>query len=109
MLGLGVPSSSRPRFECCRSSDHQDQARERGMGEGRVHHRTGGDLIERNTKMVLENRRKKKKIELPAGIRARPEVIVDFDYEEGLLFASISNVGGASAYAISVKFDKKVG
>ena len=36
----------------------------------------------------------------------RPEVIVDFRFEQGLLHVAIANVSGASAHAVSVKFDK---
>jgi hypothetical protein len=40
----------------------------------------------------------------PVGGRA-PEVIVDFDVREGLLFVSLKNIGDASAYEVSTRFD----
>ena len=35
----------------------------------------------------------------------RPEVIVDFIFEKGLLFLSIENIGDASAFTVSVDFE----
>ena len=37
-----------------------------------------------------------------------PDVIVDFEYDEGLLFIVIENIGNDSAYNTSVRFNKKV-
>jgi hypothetical protein len=37
-----------------------------------------------------------------------PEIILDFQCESGLLFIVLQNIGIASAYKISVKFDKKI-
>lgn len=37
-----------------------------------------------------------------------PNVIVDFEYEGGLLFVTVQNIGDAPAHGISVKFDKKL-
>jgi hypothetical protein len=36
----------------------------------------------------------------------RPEVIVDFIFEEGLLYVCVRNIGVKPAYKISVHFDK---
>ncbi len=47
--------------------------------------------------------------ETEAELQRRPEVIADFDYSDGLLFATLANVGSSPAYRISVKFDKRVG
>lgn len=35
-----------------------------------------------------------------------PEVIVDFVFEDGLLFVSLRNIGSRPAYAVSTRFDK---
>ena len=37
-----------------------------------------------------------------------PDVIVDFDYVEGMLYVSVENIGSLPAYRISVEFDKKI-
>ena len=37
-----------------------------------------------------------------------PDVIVDFEYDEGLLFIVIENIGNDSAYNTSVRFNKKI-
>ena len=37
-----------------------------------------------------------------------PDVIVDFEYDEGLLFIVIENIGNDSAYNASVRFNKKI-
>ncbi|MDG6999939.1 MAG: hypothetical protein JRN15_12585 [Nitrososphaerota archaeon] len=37
-----------------------------------------------------------------------PDVIVDFECEEGMLYVSIQNTGSLPAYKISVEFDKKI-
>jgi len=37
----------------------------------------------------------------------RPEVIVDFLFEDGLFFITVKNIGDAPAHAVSVTFDKK--
>lgn len=36
----------------------------------------------------------------------RPEVIVDFDFEDGLLYAAVRNLSAQPAYRVSVVFDK---
>lgn len=38
----------------------------------------------------------------------KPEVIIDFDYQDGLLFIVVENIGSEPAYGVSVKFDKKI-
>ena len=38
----------------------------------------------------------------------QPEVIVDFEYENGFLFIVIENIGSDSAYDISEKFEKSI-
>jgi hypothetical protein len=40
----------------------------------------------------------------PATLR-RPEVIVDFDVRDGLLFVSLKNIGDASAYEVTTRFE----
>ena len=37
-----------------------------------------------------------------------PIVIVDFEYQEGMLYVSIQNIGTLPAYEISVEFDKMI-
>lgn len=37
---------------------------------------------------------------------ARPDVIVDFSVERGLLFVSLRNIGAASAYKVVTRFDQ---
>ncbi|MDG6905699.1 MAG: hypothetical protein JRN20_07945 [Nitrososphaerota archaeon] len=37
-----------------------------------------------------------------------PNVIVDFEVEQGMLYVSIENIGSLPAYEISVEFDKKI-
>lgn len=40
--------------------------------------------------------------------RGRPDVIVEFVFDRGLLFVSINNIGDQPAVAVSVKFNKKI-
>ena len=35
-----------------------------------------------------------------------PEVILDFEFEDGLLFVAVRNIGARPAYGISTRFDK---
>jgi hypothetical protein len=37
-----------------------------------------------------------------------PEVILDFEYDNGILYIIIENIGPVSAYKISIKFDKEI-
>lgn len=37
-----------------------------------------------------------------------PDVILDFEYEKGLLFIALENIGSAPAFKVSVKFDRKL-
>ena len=73
-------------------------------------------MMDGNEIMKLQNRRK---INLTSRVRKRnpqenvleedrPEVIVDFEYENGLLFIVIENIGPDSAYDVSEKFDKSI-
>lgn len=39
--------------------------------------------------------------------RPRPEVIVDFTFDEGLLFVSVNNIGDRPALRVHVEFDRK--
>lgn len=50
--------------------------------------------------------RDKSKIDLQN--KRTPELVLDFQCEKGVLFIVLENIGLASAYAISVKFDKKI-
>lgn len=40
--------------------------------------------------------------------RDKPNVIVDFIFEQGLLFITLRNIGQAPAYGVSVKFDREI-
>lgn len=73
-------------------------------------------MMDGNEIMKLQNRRK---INLKSRVQKRnpqedvleedrPEVIVDFEYENGLLFIVIENIGPDSAYDVSEKFDKSI-
>ena len=73
-------------------------------------------MTDGNEIMKLQNRRK---INLKSRVQKRnpqedvleedrPEVIVDFEYENGLLFIVIENIGPDSAYDVSEKFDKSI-
>ena len=39
---------------------------------------------------------------------SKPEVIVDFIFDNGLVFISVSNIGDKPAFKVSVEFDKKI-
>jgi hypothetical protein len=39
---------------------------------------------------------------------SRPDVILDFIFDDGLLFISINNIGDKPAYKVSVEFDCKI-
>src|SRR5574341_1596440 len=43
-----------------------------------------------------------------AGDERRPEVIVDFVFDDGLLFISVENIGDQPALKVSVRFDHKI-
>lgn len=45
-------------------------------------------------------------MKLPNPLDARPEVIVDFDCDEGLLTVALKNIGQGSAYRVRTQFDK---
>ena len=51
---------------------------------------------------------KNPKIENDSKPEKNPDVIVDFEYSDGLLFIVIENIGNDSAYDTSVRFNKKV-
>ena len=40
--------------------------------------------------------------------RGRPDVILDFVFQRGLLFLNINNIGGAPAYKVSVTFNHDI-
>ena len=42
------------------------------------------------------------------GESGRPDVIVEFLFDRGLLFVSINNIGNQPALVVSVKFNKKI-
>lgn len=39
---------------------------------------------------------------------SRPEVIVDFVFEDGLFFIAVENIGQSPALRVTVRFDKKI-
>lgn len=39
---------------------------------------------------------------------ARPEVIVEFLFDRGLLYIAVNNIGNRPALGVSVRFDKKI-
>ena len=39
---------------------------------------------------------------------AAPDVVVDFDFEDGLLFVTLRNIGRGPAFDISVEFDREL-
>jgi hypothetical protein len=39
---------------------------------------------------------------------SRPDVIVDFDFEEGLLFVAVRNIGERPALAVHTRFSRKL-
>lgn len=41
-------------------------------------------------------------------VRGRPDVILEFLFDRGMLHLALRNIGGRPAIAISVKFDKKI-
>src|SRR3989442_13776961 len=41
-----------------------------------------------------------------ASLAARPDDIVDFNCEQGMLFITLKNIGARSAYAVTTTFDK---
>ena len=41
-------------------------------------------------------------------LEKNPNVIIDFEYNDGLLFIIIENIGNDSAYDITVRFNKKI-
>ena len=49
-----------------------------------------------------QNKKEESKLE------KQPDVIVDFENKEGLLFIIIENIGNDSAYNTSIRFDKKI-
>ena len=42
------------------------------------------------------------------GVPGRPEVIVEFLFDRGLLYISVNNIGNRPALSVSVKFNKKI-
>jgi hypothetical protein len=46
--------------------------------------------------------------ENPEAGTAAPEVIIDFECENDLLYVNIANVGASSAHGISIEFDKEI-
>jgi len=58
----------------------------------------------------IKNMRSEKKHKIPLDILSdkNPEVIIDFEYDDGLLFIVIENTGDDSAYDVAVRFNKKI-
>ena len=44
--------------------------------------------------------------EQPTGDPPRPDVILDFNCDQGMLFLSLKNIGRRSAYKVATKFDQ---
>jgi hypothetical protein len=42
---------------------------------------------------------------MPDSVTPRPDVIVDFDVRNGILYVALRNIGGASAYEVSTTFE----
>ncbi|MDH3766678.1 MAG: hypothetical protein OER82_12840 [Nitrosopumilus sp.] len=58
----------------------------------------------------IKNITSEKKPKIPLGILSdkNPDVIIDFEYDDGLLFIGIENIGDDSAYDVAVRFNKKI-
>jgi hypothetical protein len=54
---------------------------------------------------IAGNHLKPEKNPIPSAA-PRPEIVVDFAVEDGLLSVSLKNVGGSSAYRVRTSFDK---
>jgi hypothetical protein len=61
-------------------------------------------------RLAAKNRRSRSRPAAPASAAAasekRPEVIIDFHVERGLLFVALKNIGAASAYDVVTRFDR---
>jgi len=64
--------------------------------------------LQNQRKINLKSRVKKRKPREDILEEDQPEVIVDFEYENGFLFIVIENIGPDSAYDVSEKFDKSI-
>lgn len=62
-------------------------------------------LLRCRSTTILHSQLKPVKI-ISASTSPRPEIVVDFDVEDGLLTVSLKNVGGSSAYLVRTSFDK---
>jgi hypothetical protein len=56
----------------------------------------------------MPDTRKKKRNKPKQSESPRPDVIVDFIFDEGLFFIAISNLSDQPAYKVSVKFDCRI-
>jgi hypothetical protein len=52
--------------------------------------------------------RKSRQNKLPQSGSPGPDVIVDFVFDDGLFFVSISNISDKPAYKVSITFDRKI-
>jgi hypothetical protein len=57
---------------------------------------------------VMSPKRKRGPTELERSESPGPDVIVDFLFDEGLFFISVSNISDKPAYKVSVTFDRKI-
>jgi hypothetical protein len=64
--------------------------------------------LQSQRKLNLKSRVEKRKPREDTLGEEQPEVIVDFEYENGFLFIVIENIGPNSAYDVSEKFDKPI-
>ena len=60
------------------------------------------------TRKKIETRRELPKNDDVATLGKIPDVIVDFEYSEGVIFIVIENIGGDSAFDVQTKFSKKI-
>ncbi|MDH3314000.1 MAG: hypothetical protein OER82_05965 [Nitrosopumilus sp.] len=58
----------------------------------------------------IKNIASEKKPKIPLGVLSgkNPDVIIDFEYDDGLLFIVIENTGDDYAYDVAVRFNKKI-
>jgi len=65
---------------------------------------------EKKLQTRIKNTTLEKKPKIPLGILSgkNPDVIIDFECDDGILFIIIENTGDDSAYDVAVRFNKKI-